>query len=98
MSQRGLETFGAYRKACELFDFVVEDMDLIRKNPMCFKLVSQQVGSADSICANIILTATIRSLQQNMQNGREKAMMVREETSLYGEGSSPRPSTLDPRP
>jgi four helix bundle protein len=28
-------------------------MRLIQKDPSCFKLVSQQVSSADSICANI---------------------------------------------
>ena len=53
MSQRSLEEFGAYRKAKELFDLVVTDMDLLRHEPLCFKLVSQQIGSADSICANI---------------------------------------------
>jgi len=53
MSQRSLEEFGAYRKAKELFDFVVADMELLRREPLCFKLVSQQIGSADSICANI---------------------------------------------
>ena len=53
MSQRSLEEFGAYRKASELFGLVVSDMRLIQKDPLCFKLVSQQVSSADSICANI---------------------------------------------
>jgi four helix bundle protein len=53
MSQRSLEEFGAYRKARELFDLVVADMGLLRREPLCFKLVSQQIGSADSICANI---------------------------------------------
>ena len=53
MSQRSLEEFGAYRKANELFALVVADMRLIKKDPLCFKLVSQQVGSADSIGANI---------------------------------------------
>jgi four helix bundle protein len=53
MSQRSLEEFGAYRKAQELFDLVVADMNLVRREPLCFKLVSQQVSSADSICANI---------------------------------------------
>ena len=53
MSQRSLEEFGAYRKARELFDLVVADMKLVQREPLCFKLVSQQVGSADSICANI---------------------------------------------
>ncbi len=53
MSQRSLEEFGGYRKALELFDLVIADMNLVRREPLCFKLVSQQVGSADSICANI---------------------------------------------
>jgi len=53
MSQRPLEEFGAYRKARELFDLVVAEMNLVRREPLCFKLVSQQIGSADSICANI---------------------------------------------
>lgn len=53
MSQRSLEEFGAYRKARELFDLVVADMELLQREPLCFKLVSQQIGSADSICANI---------------------------------------------
>ncbi len=53
MSQRSLEQFGAYQKARQLFALVVADMQLVRQDPLCFKLVSQQVGSADSICANI---------------------------------------------
>jgi four helix bundle protein len=53
MSQRSLEEFGAYRKAGELFALVVSDMRLIQKDSLCFKLVSQQISSADSICANI---------------------------------------------
>ena len=53
MSQRTLEEFGAYRKANELFALVVADMRRVQKDPLCFKLVSQQVGSADSIGANI---------------------------------------------
>ena len=53
MSKGSLEELGAYRKANELFALVVADMRLIKKDPLCFKLVSQQVGSADSIGANI---------------------------------------------
>lgn len=53
MSQSGLENFGAYQKARQLFDLVVADMETIRTNPLCYRLVSQQIGSADSICANI---------------------------------------------
>ena len=46
MSQKTLEEFGAYRKANELFALVVADMRSIQKDPLCYKLVSQQVGSA----------------------------------------------------
>jgi four helix bundle protein len=53
MSQRGLEQFGAYQKARELFDLVVADMDALRSDPKCYRLIAQQVASADSICANI---------------------------------------------
>jgi len=53
MSQRSLEEFGAYRKARALFELVLADMKLVQRDPLCFKLVSQQVASADSICANI---------------------------------------------
>jgi len=53
MSQRGLDQFGAYQKARRLFDLVVADMAMLKRNPLCFRLVAQQIGSADSICANI---------------------------------------------
>ena len=53
MSQRGLEQFGAYQKALELFDLVVADMQALKADHRCYKLISQQVASADSICANI---------------------------------------------
>jgi four helix bundle protein len=53
MSQFSLENFGAYKKALELFDLVVQDMAEMKKDPRCYRLVAQQVGSADSICANI---------------------------------------------
>jgi four helix bundle protein len=53
MSQRGLEQFGAYQKACELFDLVVADMDGLKADPWCYRLIAQQVASADSICSNI---------------------------------------------
>jgi four helix bundle protein len=29
------------------------DMDALKANPLCYRLVSQQIASADSICANI---------------------------------------------
>ena len=53
MSQRGLEQFGAYRKAMELFDLVVRDMEGLKADPHCYRLIAQQVASADSICVNI---------------------------------------------
>ena len=53
MSQSALENFGAYRKARALFDFVVSDMSGLSKDPRCYRLIAQQVASADSICANI---------------------------------------------
>jgi four helix bundle protein len=53
MSQTALERFGAYQKARQLFDLVVADMETLKTNPLCYRLVSQQIGSADSICANI---------------------------------------------
>lgn len=44
MAQDDLENFGAYRKARELFDFVVEDMRAIEKIPACWRLIGQQVA------------------------------------------------------
>jgi four helix bundle protein len=48
-----LHEFGAYRKACELFDLAVMDLEPLARNPLCMRLVSQQIASADSIAANI---------------------------------------------
>jgi len=45
--------FGAYRKAVELFDRVVEDLAPLREDFSLGRLISQQIASADSICANI---------------------------------------------
>ena len=53
MSQHGLEQFGAYQKARELFDLVIRDMESLKADPRCYRLIAQQVASADSICANI---------------------------------------------
>lgn len=47
-----LHEFGAYVKACRLFDDVVADMSPLSRNPLCMRLVSQQVASADSISSN----------------------------------------------
>ena len=49
----GLEKFGAYRKSLELFDLVVKDMETLKGDYSLGRLVSQQLASADSICANI---------------------------------------------
>lgn len=48
-----LHQFGTYRKACELFDLAVADMTPLAQNPLCTRLVSQQIASADSISSNI---------------------------------------------
>jgi len=53
MSSGNLEEFGAYRKSLELFAFVVEDMDNYMQSRQLERLVSQQLASADSVCANI---------------------------------------------
>lgn len=53
MNASGLDKFGAYQKALELFDHVVGDMEILGRNPLCVRMVSQQMASADSICANI---------------------------------------------
>ena len=53
MSSGNLEEFVAYRKALELFDFVVDDMSEYMREFRLDRLVSQQLASADSVCANI---------------------------------------------
>ncbi len=53
MGQSSLEQFGAYQKARELFDLVVADMDALKADSRCYRLITQQVASADSVCANI---------------------------------------------
>ena len=53
VSQKRLEDFGGYRKAGELFDLVAMDMETLEKRPLCWRLVGQQIASADSIAANI---------------------------------------------
>lgn len=53
MAQEGLENFGAYQKALALFDLVVQDMERLQQDPKCYRLISQQVASADSIGSNI---------------------------------------------
>jgi four helix bundle protein len=53
MSEHGLNSFGAYQKANQLFDLVVRDMSELKREPLCYRLISQQVASADSISSNI---------------------------------------------
>jgi len=53
MSQRASEQFGAYKKARELFDPVIKDMEVLKADPRGYRLIAQQVASSDSICANI---------------------------------------------
>src|SRR5438067_13294530 len=48
-----LHQFGAYQKACALFDLAVGDMTPLSCNPLCMRLISQQIASADSIASNI---------------------------------------------
>ncbi len=53
MSSGKLDEFKAYLQALELFDHVVSDMDNYMRSPRLDRLVSQQLASADSVCANI---------------------------------------------
>jgi four helix bundle protein len=52
-TEYALEKFGAYQKGLEMFDLVVKDMEVLQKDPKCYRLISQQIASADSICANM---------------------------------------------
>ena len=49
----GLERFGAYSKAIELFDLVVLDLSKHSGDFTLTRLIAQQYASADSIAANI---------------------------------------------
>lgn len=53
MNSGNLEKFGAYRKALELFDQVVDDISQFLADRKLERLVSQQLTSADSVCSNI---------------------------------------------
>ena len=53
MGSGNLESFGAYQKAQELFDLVVQDVERWLKDRRIERLVSQQLASADSVCSNI---------------------------------------------
>ena len=49
MSNGNLEKFGAYQKALELFDCVVDDTVQFLGHRKLERLVSQQLASADSV-------------------------------------------------
>ncbi len=53
MSSGKLAEFQVYRKALELFDCVVNDVGRWLRDRKLERLVSQQLASADSVCANI---------------------------------------------
>ena len=53
MQSGNLDGFGAYQKAQELFDLVVADVGQYLCERRLERLVSQQLASADSVCANI---------------------------------------------
>lgn len=53
MAQQRLEDFGGYQKAQELFELVAADMETLENRALCWRLVGQQIASADSIAANI---------------------------------------------
>ena len=53
MHSGNLEQFGAYQKALELFDRVVDDTAQFLNDRKLERLVSQQLARADSVCANI---------------------------------------------
>ena len=55
-----LHEFGAYQKACQLFDLVIADMDGLHRNPLCGRLVAR-VSLCEEIVA--ILSASIRTLR-----------------------------------
>ena len=53
MESGNLDSFGGYQKALELFDLVVSDVGSYLCDRKLERLVSQQLASADSVCANI---------------------------------------------
>lgn len=53
MVMEKLNEFTAYQKALELFDLVVKDMSSLQRISDTMRLRSQQIASADSICANM---------------------------------------------
>jgi len=53
MVMRKLNEFSAYQKTLELYDLVVDDMERLQSFGDTMRLRSQQIASADSICANM---------------------------------------------
>ena len=53
MNRNRVKDFGPYQDALELFDLVIKDMAVLQQDPRCYRLISQQIGSVDSISANI---------------------------------------------
>jgi four helix bundle protein len=53
MAWNRIEEFGPYQDSLTLFDHVVEDMAILQRDPRCYRLIGQQVSSADSVCANM---------------------------------------------
>lgn len=53
MNRNHVEDFGPYPDAVELFNLVVTDRAVLQKDPRCYRQISQQIGSADSIAANM---------------------------------------------
>jgi four helix bundle protein len=53
MGSGNLEQFGAYQKALELFDAVVEDTTQFLGERRLDRLATQHLASADSVCSNI---------------------------------------------
>jgi four helix bundle protein len=53
MATDKLNEFGGYEKARALFDLVVVDMQEVGRADEARRLVSQQIATADSICANM---------------------------------------------
>jgi four helix bundle protein len=52
-SHDGLESFGIYKTACQLFDDFWTDSEILGNDYRGRELVKQQVRSLDSVCANI---------------------------------------------
>jgi len=52
MNRDRLMDFGPYRDSLLLLDWVVEDMEYLRNDPRCYRLIMQQVESADSLERN----------------------------------------------